>query len=474
MQPVPSTPTTKHHHRIVPVSLIALGLPIALAVGFLVVVNAVFHDEPMPDDSSLRLPDVAVVEADNAYADVLKLGKDFTAADPNAGQPYEDAKVDQMLNGGAWDEARATEVLNTYSVAIADFHAAAKKDFYQDPYAAHPSTVTFENLYLTDIGTVRSTGKLIALESLRKAKNGDINGGLDEAIEVVKLAHMFESDQPTLIGWLVGSATKQIGLSAVRQIAVQSGLTVTQSNKAAQLIEQYRGSLDGLVKVMKLEYAYYKAYPSIYEHLGALYDQYYVSSPDSTYRSATGKFISLLDDIGVTKFYFWPHQNRRFVIENHQEMVAIAQSDCATGDLGERMMPQRSHRTGFGRLLEPNAVGKMLADIGRISYGGIVGKRCNEELAISATQAALAISAFQHDKHQLPDTLVALVPAYLPAVTTDPYSGQSLQYNKEKKIIYSVGQDRLDEQGNMNKVNSYSTSGGEWQNMYDPTFVVAQ
>lgn len=434
-----------------------------------------FHDEKPPDDSSLFLPDVTVVEADNAYVDVQKLGTDFKAADPNTWQPYEDKAVDQMLAGGAWDDTHATEVLSKYATAINDFHAAAKKLYYQDPYAAHPNTVTFENLYLNDIGTARSTGKLVALESFRKAKNGDVAGGLAEATEVVKLAQMLELDQPTLISWLVGSATKQIGLSALRQIALQVGITAEQSKYVSQTIEQYRDAQAGLVKVMKLEYAYYQAYPSIYTHLGIFYDQYFLSSADgASHRSMTGKIISLLDDVGITRFYFWPNQNHRFVVESHQQMVVVAQADCATSDLGEQYPPQRSYRTGLGRLIEPNAIGKMLFDIGRISFGGITTKRCNEQLAVSATQTAFAINAYKHDNGKIPATLNDLVPKYLTGVPLDPYNNKPLIYDAAQKIVYSVGQDRKDDHGNTKRMTDYTNPGQEWQNMFDPTFVVSQ
>ncbi len=463
------------HHRIVPVALIAFGIPFTLVVGFLLVANLLFHDEKPPDDSALLLPNVTVAEADNAYAEIQKLSADFTAADPNAWQPFEDKSVDQMLSGGAWDDTHATAVLTKYAAAINDFHAAAKKPQYQDPSAAHPSMVSFENLYLNDIGGARTTGKLVALESLRKVRNGDVVGGLDEAAEVVRLAHRLESGQPTLIQWLVGSATKQVGLSALRQIAMQTTLSAEQEKNLAPELERYRDSQAGLVKVMKMEYAYAKSYQPFNSHFGVLYDQFYVSGPDGTsHRSMTGRFISFLDDVGVTRFYFWPNQNRRFTIENTKQMVAVAQTDCTTGDLSSQLPPQRSAQTGLRRLFEPNAAGKLIADLGRISLGGIVPKRCHESLAVSATQVSLALSAYQHDHNKLPESLDALVPKYLASVPVDPYSGQGLIYVPAGKIVYSVGQDRKDEHGNTKMMTDYATPNGEWQNMFDPTFVISK
>ncbi len=466
----------KHHHRIVPVALIALGIPVALVTIFLISANLLFHDEQPPNDSSLLLPNVTVADEDNAYTDIQKLDTDEQAVDLNNDQPSNDKSIDTMLNGGTWDDAHVTTLLTKYATVISDFHAAAKKLQYQDPYAAHPSTLTMYSP-LPDVGTPRSVGRLVALESIRKAKNGDIAGGLSEATEVVKLGDMIESGQGTLIQWLVGSATKLIGLTALRQIGLQTTLTADQAKTTNQAIETYRDSQVGLVKAMKSEYAYSILFYQQQRDFGQAYDSYFLSTDSNgqqLYRSTTGKILSALDAMGLFRFYYWPNQNLRFMVEAREQLVDVAKTNCATGNLGEIYPPQRSQRSGFGRLLEPNAIGKLLADIGRISYGGIVPKRCNESLAVSATQATFAISAYQHDNGKPPVMLNELVPKYLANVPLDPYSGKVLNYDAAKKIVYSVGQDRKDEHGNTKKMTDYTTLGGDWQNMLDPTFVVGK
>lgn len=470
---------TKHHHRIVPVALITLGTPITLVVGFLLVANLLFHDEKPPDDSALLLPDVTVADADNAYADVQKISADFTSADPNAQQPYEDKAVDQMLSGGAWDDAHATEVITKYSAAINDFHAAAKKPQYQDPYAAHPGTVTFENLFANNIGTTRLTAKIVALESLRKMRNGDVAGGLAEATEIIKLAHMLESGQPSNIGWLVGSATKQVGLSVVRQIALQTPITTEQANSIIQEIDKYQGTTSSAAAIAKLEYLLYKNYLPQRQHFDTMYKLYNTTTDVTTGKeitppSGTMAMVTVLDRLGIFKFYYWPNQNWRFEIERETRMVDAFQADCVTGNFN----PPRqtfSKRNGFGRLLEPNAIGKYLADMGEISMGGVATKRCNETLAMSATQAILAISAYQKDNQKLPITLDELVPNYLTSVPTDPYSGKAIIYVPEKKAVYSVGSNRVDEGGNTAADSAlYPNAENPWQTMLDPTFVVSR
>lgn len=466
----------KHHHRILPVFLIAFGTPIALVVSFLLVVNIMFHDEKPPNDSALRLPDVTVADADNAYADVQKLSADFTAADPNAWQPYEDKAVDQMLSGGAWDDAHATEVLTKYAASINDFRAAAKKPQYQDPIGAHPNSLDINNIP-TSVNQVRPVSKLVALEGLRKAKNGDPTNGLTEAMDIVRLGHRMETSQATIIEALVGSATKQVGLSALRQIGLQAVVTADQAKTISQELDACRDGRNGLITAMKMEYAYSRSYTNQQRDLGQVYDGFFLmtnAEGNIIPRSTTGRIISALDATGLFRFYYWPNQSWRFLVDQRTQDVRNVQADCTTGNLFPLRTTAYSHRTGLGRLLEPNAIGKLLADIGNVSLGGVVVKSCNESVAVSATQITLAIGAYQKDNQKIPNSLDELVPKYLTAVPIDPYSGQAPIYVPEKKVVYSIGSNRVNEGGNTAADSAlYPNAENPWQTMLDPTFGVS-
>lgn len=465
---------TKHHHRIVPIIILTFAIPIAIIGGWLAFANAFTHDEAPPNDSMLLLPDVEVSDADNAYPDIQQLNTAVTAIVPLTDQPVTDVLVDDMLNGKTWDEAHAIEVLKKYTAPIANFHAAAKKPQYQNPAEAHPSTWTGFDLP-TNTSNLRFASKLVSIEALRKARSGDVAGGLSDAIEVVKIGHTIESGQGTLMEWLVASNVKQIGLEAIRQIGLQTTLTADQIKLTSQQLEQYRDTLAGLITATKFEYAGSASYRVEWEHLDTLYRSYSVGFDINGKEVAPPGLwmLTALDYSGLTRFYYWPNQSWRFLIEKQERLVTAVQADCMTGDLNP---PRQAHsrRTGYGRLLEPNAIGKMLADLGEISMGGVATKRCDKTLAISATQTVLAISAYQNDNQKLPETLDILVPEYLSSVPVDPYNGKALGYDPARKIVYSIGQDRKDENGNTNKMNDYTSPGGDWQNMFDPTFIISQ
>jgi hypothetical protein len=53
---------------------------------------------------------------------------------------------------------------------------------------------------------------------------------------------------------------------------------------------------------------------------------------------------------------------------------------------------------------------------------------------------------------KLPENLQALVPTYLAAVPDDPFDGKPFRYSPEKKIVYSVGKNLVDDGGSVERL----------------------
>ena len=98
-----------------------------------------------------------------------------------------------------------------------------------------------------------------------------------------------------------------------------------------------------------------------------------------------------------------------------------------------------------------NAVGKVLFDTVAASFHNLVYKKCNEDFLVAGTQLLLALKAYQMEKGKLPDSLSELAPAYIVEIPKDPFSGGQIKYSKDKKIIYSVGEDLKDSGGSEEK-----------------------
>jgi hypothetical protein len=57
---------------------------------------------------------------------------------------------------------------------------------------------------------------------------------------------------------------------------------------------------------------------------------------------------------------------------------------------------------------------------------------------------------YELDHGELPDSLDVLVPDYIDEVPKDMLDGRPMHYSREKKIIYSVGEDLVDQGGSTN------------------------
>lgn len=458
---------THRHHRVIPILLVVAATPLAAILLFFVIANLTTRDEPPPDDAALLLPEVTVAEADNAFTEVEAIKKLDADINALAGQPIQDPQLDAVLAGGTWDEDYAAGATEVHRQEIALIIAAAKKKAYQDPIYANPASFSFDLLPSTYIGSPRNAAKYAALAALRSAHAKKPAEGLATALAVVRLGHLMESNQGSLIDYLVGSAVKQIGLSAIRQIALATPVPAATARSTAEALEPYRDSRAGEVMAMKMEYNVFKKYLPRYRRVSTLWSTYHLTSNvDGSVDEPDGNAsLEIADDLGLTRFYYLPNQTWRFMIEQTNDRIANAQADCLTlvRDPATRTYLRRYDLT---LLFERNVVGKYLAEIGQVSYGGLSTKRCNEAVSISAAQVALAISAFKQETGKLPTTLAALVPKYLGGVPTDPYTGQPMMYQAEKKLLYSLGPKRVDVGG--------GTPTADWQNQDNPTFVVAQ
>jgi hypothetical protein len=107
---------------------------------------------------------------------------------------------------------------------------------------------------------------------------------------------------------------------------------------------------------------------------------------------------------------------------------------------------------GLIRLDDP--VGYIVAKIAAPGFTPIIIKYCRRSAELRATAVVLALRQYQQAEQHLPQTLQDLVPKYLSEVPVDPFDGKSLRYRVRtdgRWIVYSVGPNQLDENGEQPK-----------------------
>ncbi len=73
--------------------------------------------------------------------------------------------------------------------------------------------------------------------------------------------------------------------------------------------------------------------------------------------------------------------------------------------------------------------------------------RCKSSVSLHATRLLIALKCHKLETGALPDILDALVPKYIDEVPKDDFDGRPMRYLPERKIIYSVGKDLKDDDG---------------------------
>jgi len=113
----------------------------------------------------------------------------------------------------------------------------------------------------------------------------------------------------------------------------------------------------------------------------------------------------------------------------------------------------------FQMVARPNMIGNVLFELFYPSFAVAVERKCRMECTVAATRLIVACNAYRQKEGKLPDSLQALVPAYLASVPIDPFDGKPFRYSASRGIVYSVGKDLKDSGGSLKLMDGES----EWK-----------
>jgi len=151
------------------------------------------------------------------------------------------------------------------------------------------------------------------------------------------------------------------------------------------------------------------------------------------------------------------YKDARLMFERQSKLVAIAQSpDWQTCNRQFNAFPQKTSygmQHFFLRILTPALDRALLQDF-----------RALTESRLTAVMLALRWYAVEHDG-KVPADLSELVPSYSPSVPADPMTPAApLRYKPDPKdpIIYSTGDDGIDDGGSTTPINPRRSQSNDW------------
>lgn len=95
----------------------------------------------------------------------------------------------------------------------------------------------------------------------------------------------------------------------------------------------------------------------------------------------------------------------------------------------------------------PNCVGNIVVLAYGRCFDSVVKKYFETCFWLDSVKSSIACELYRRKHGELPESLDVLVPDFLENVPNDPFDGKPLRYSKEKKIIYSVGENLVDSGG---------------------------
>jgi hypothetical protein len=135
----------------------------------------------------------------------------------------------------------------------------------------------------------------------------------------------------------------------------------------------------------------------------------------------------------------------------------------------------RARRTAAPLFFDANFGGMLLIEAAHFPFEGDLNRVASLMMLHEQRKLILAIRLYEVDHGNLPQRLEELVPAYLPSIPEDVYSGRAMAWNPQSFTVYSVGSNAKDDGGTIkNKKPQYGKDLGlrYWWRKPPPTLAV--
>jgi hypothetical protein len=269
------------------------------------------------------------------------------------------------------------------------------------------------------LGNVREDCRLLGLETVWRAENGDPNGAVRAVEAILQVARSLDQE-PILFSHLVRMAGANEAVGPLERVLSRIELTEEQLARLQKAFDAVHGD-EGLVRALAGSRCMY---------LMAF------QRPQSLDREQ----FSDLPPVPVLEVYHalgFSSRAGTFFLDYMEECLRICQLPAPMRrDAADAADARARARGGF-----------FLRDFAYTAYH--IRREAQETTWLKAATAALAVERYRVARGGLPETLDQLVPGYLAAVPEDPVDGAPLRYKQINRgfVVYGVGEDRRDDGG---------------------------
>ncbi len=380
----------------------------------------IVKDEPPPDVSDFTQQRVEIAPEDNALPLLIEAAGLVEAGD--------DVKTLAQLKPGD-DLTVARKVLAENADALRKLDEALSRPALQfEEFTSLSQSIPYGK-GLGDLGRLRIIEAAVLFE------DGEETRALESLIETVNFGSRISSGEGVLIHWLIGVSIARQALAQLQRFAPASSLTSADYRALTGELERTSRLAASLPEAIRREF------PGIAGAIDIVW-----KDPSKLRDVASG-------DAGSAPLRLPVHallrrnQSRRIWAEALREIMDAA-SHPNSESAGRTPTLQRFSSEHRNRLIfSTNAVGNVLLGIALPVYGSVQKHKSKIATDAQMTSTLLALRAWWLDHGVLPERLDELVPKYLPSVPLDDFDGEPLRYSREKRVLYSIGEDLIDNGG---------------------------
>lgn len=399
--------------RVTKILAIVLGAPIGLALLAFLTLWVRSKDLPSPQDEDLKVQPARIATAENAFAGLQEAAQNLGWADE------QDALLKRIGQGAEVDPAAVRTVLVQNRQSLEALDKALERERLQVPQDLPHDKTPY------DIVAWRRLGQLLSLRAHSRAPGGDLRASLDDALKLLRFGHMVQGAQGNLLTYLVGGTLKSMALDQVRRSIAAPNASAGMLQPLVALLESSRPQIASFRDCLRAEYAYMSST---------------IDAP---------KQASLRNDSMLSRYLYQKNATKKLYADRYRQIAESWGNPCS------RLEPDPDPAAEKHQLLaafwEPNIAGRTIFAIGQPSMKGALIGKCRLQSDLSATQVLVALRLYKTKRGELPASLEALVPDFLPSIPIDDLDGKPLRYSPQAGIVYSVGDNMIDDGGDREK-----------------------
>ena len=425
---------TRRRRALVTLAILVLLGAVCGALGWLAT-----RDDPPPEDADLRVHREVIPDEENAFTCFEEADKAVTWPE-GADTRY---AVAEILDGGAWDAALVEKTLEENRRALGLWEQGLARARFQTPAATSINTPTpYAGQWLT-------LAKVASLRSLSLAKTSRPEEAFEEAMKVVQFGHRIEGAKGCLVVWLMGAMVKQLGLDRLRQPAAEAPLPPERLRACVYRLAPFGPDTAGLADAYRVEYA---VFCNTVDGLSAGTVSWFGDVVVFFPVQAQPPPGNVMDLAMRSPYHLKPNRIKALSAPYYRALIEQVSKTNAEAKPRLQRLDDDLDKGVAGLWLPvcvvaPNGLGDIVLKALIPIHSSVNKLKCDENVAVAATRLVLAIRAFEATSGRLPDALDDLVPAFIDAVPADDFDGKPMRWSKEKRIVYSVGPDLVDDGG---------------------------